>query len=340
MNSRLEDILDECVYLIRSGQETMEGCLAKYPDVREKLEPLLRTTVLIQAVPQVLPSPTFKKTLRQRFIKAVEARQVEEITSTPGLLPTIQKKWTEYGRKSAGVRNFMVRAVVVLLIATLVGSGTVAASANSLPGSPLYPVKIASERAQLALTFNDNNQAKLHLKFAERRLGEVQALITKGKSEDIDTPLSIMNQHLEQAQNIAAAASGRDKQELYSKILELTERQQTVLEVVSEQVPDQAREAINHAMEVSRRGHEKAESALKKKKTPKQPQPSKPAPETPGGKIPSETPAGEVPPETPGSQEVPSETPPGESKDYQDESHQDSSSPTPMPDVPETIERP
>lgn len=49
---------------------------------------------------------------------------------------------------------------------------TVSASVNSLPGDPLYGVKVVTERAQLQLS-SQSRRATLHTEFAERRLQEL-----------------------------------------------------------------------------------------------------------------------------------------------------------------------
>jgi hypothetical protein len=63
--------------------------------------------------------------------------------------------------------------IVVLFMATLVGA------ANALPGSPLYPVKLASEDVWLWLA-PARDEPALHLRFAQRRLEEYKELAAKG----------------------------------------------------------------------------------------------------------------------------------------------------------------
>jgi uncharacterized protein DUF5667 len=70
-------------------------------------------------------------------------------------------------------------------VALLVGGLTsAAASGNSLPGEPLYVVKLAVESAQLAVAFDPAARARLHAQFAEVRLSEAQRLIAAGRVQD------------------------------------------------------------------------------------------------------------------------------------------------------------
>lgn len=55
--------------------------------------------------------------------------------------------------------------------------GTVLAAQNDLPHEPLYPVKIASERVQIALLRSAENRLKLRGKLAHRRVQEIAALM-------------------------------------------------------------------------------------------------------------------------------------------------------------------
>ena len=70
MNKRFDEILDECVSCINSG-DSLEHCLASYPDHAEALEPLLRTMVEIQTPMQFMPSLRAKSIATQRFNNAM-----------------------------------------------------------------------------------------------------------------------------------------------------------------------------------------------------------------------------------------------------------------------------
>ncbi len=74
------------------------------------------------------------------------------------------------------MENSVLQPLAVGLTAfTLIFSGwvaTVNASANTVPGDFLYPVKLATEQIQLTLA-NDAQRARLHTEFASRRLDEV-----------------------------------------------------------------------------------------------------------------------------------------------------------------------
>ena len=71
MNKRFDEILDECVNRINSG-ERLEDCLARFPEHAAELEPFLRTVVDIKAPLKFTPSSQAKSVAKQRFYSAIE----------------------------------------------------------------------------------------------------------------------------------------------------------------------------------------------------------------------------------------------------------------------------
>lgn len=68
---------------------------------------------------------------------------------------------------------FSLASVLILII----GVGGVYASKNSKPGDSLYIAKIISEKAQMAVTFNEKEKAKLGLRFAASRAREITQVL-------------------------------------------------------------------------------------------------------------------------------------------------------------------
>lgn len=70
----------------------------------------------------------------------------------------------------------------VLILVT--GIGGVYVSKNSKPGDSLYIAKIISEKAQLAITFNEKEKAKLGLEFATNRAKEITQVLQESKESE------------------------------------------------------------------------------------------------------------------------------------------------------------
>jgi hypothetical protein len=69
-------------------------------------------------------------------------------------------------------------AVFLLVAGSVIGGGLASAQAyrDANPGGVLYAMKLAVERAQLAVAPNDEYRARLHAEFADRRIDELVAL--------------------------------------------------------------------------------------------------------------------------------------------------------------------
>ncbi|MDQ7029796.1 MAG: DUF5667 domain-containing protein [Ardenticatenia bacterium] len=150
-------VLAECLERIEAG-ESPDEVVARYPDLRQELEPLLATGLHARAVAPEQPDPDFRRRLRYRLEGAVPVA---------ARLP----------RPAFGLwRARLASAAVTLLFLLLVAGGAIRVSAGSLPDSPLYPLKRATEDAHLALTPDLARRFWLRLDFAERRLVEAHAL--------------------------------------------------------------------------------------------------------------------------------------------------------------------
>ena len=85
-------------------------------------------------------------------------------------------------------------AVAVLLVA-----GTVAASADSLPDSPFYPVKGALEQARGFLAFSPSDKLAYRLELARTRLAEAEAMIARHRVDLANQALNGLNEQLAEA---------------------------------------------------------------------------------------------------------------------------------------------
>ena len=121
------------------------------------------------------------------------------------------------------------------------------------PDNPIYGLDRALERIQLAITFGEVEKAKLKFKFAEERLAEAEAMADEGEEElaeemmeDYEVELNETNEDIE-----TAIARGEDVTDLIEHVSTRTAKHLEVLQRVHDKVPEQARAAIEHAMEVS-----------------------------------------------------------------------------------------
>ena len=163
--------LEECLQAM-GEKRNLQDVLRRYPAERDQLIELLRLSVdlggLAPSAPA--PDPAFRLRARNQMLAAATQRRRARRWNPFGALP----------RPAARLAFAGALAVAVLLG----GLTSAAASGNSLPGDPFYPIKLGVERAQLAITFDPGARARLHAQFAQVRLTEAQRLVAAGRVQD------------------------------------------------------------------------------------------------------------------------------------------------------------
>lgn len=167
-------ILDQCVSRMRQG-ESPEACLADYPSVAGELGPdLVLTAELIHLSP-LEPAPQAVEDGYQRMMAAFDHQEEDSPLASLAAFKAILASL--FGRPqrgfAAGTQRFAAIAAVILVVAA---SLVVTASADTLPGDVLYPVKRSWENARLTLTIDDSSREALRSEFERRRREEVQAV--------------------------------------------------------------------------------------------------------------------------------------------------------------------
>lgn len=152
-------ILEECLAALTSGESSLDECLARYPAQAEELRPLLQVALLTKRL-KVPAMPASK-------VDALETR----LRNQPApVRPIYRPNFLAPYQKLAA----MIALVFVLTVGT--GAGAVAASANSVPGDFLYPLKRLWEAIMLALASLNASQDDVWLRLAETRLDEAERL--------------------------------------------------------------------------------------------------------------------------------------------------------------------
>jgi hypothetical protein len=214
---KIETILTECIKDIKSGRATLAECLNRYPSRRGELEPLLKVALNIQELPVVELDSSYKQAAKARLLQQISTAKVEKPRSFTNIFSFKQPLRFAWAR----VAVFVAVALVVL---AMLGSGTVYASQNSLPGELLYPVKTSFEDVRILFAGSSGAKAKLNLQFAQIRLeemnklaasnGERTQLAVNGYRNNLDgareqirevtntsTQYTLLNQALEKIQN-------------------------------------------------------------------------------------------------------------------------------------------
>jgi hypothetical protein len=187
-DKQFNTVLDECLERILVNGETVAQCLEKYPAYAAELAPLLQTAVIASEAVDIQPSPEFKA--RARFQLRTEMARADEKKKRS--IFAWQPRWAV--------------AVITVVVVVLLGGGTVyaASSDDTIPGNPLYAVKLATENVRLALTASDTAKAEVYTTLVDRRVVEIERLMERGKTELAQRTLTRLSNHLNKMAQLSA----------------------------------------------------------------------------------------------------------------------------------------
>ncbi|MDE2214552.1 MAG: hypothetical protein KGJ95_02215 [Candidatus Omnitrophica bacterium] len=176
----IEDIFNECYEKMLAGMPA-EEIIRQYPNHAKELKELLGVAQSVSHTPPVRVSD---QKLFSCLIKVGEEIQRQKERSLSSKLNRLF-----VFASPAWARGFALTLVIVFA-----AWGTVNASANSLPGSPLYLVKLLGEKASYFLTVNPQGQLELKITFSERRSKELIKEFNKTGHVDIQTLKRMLNE--------------------------------------------------------------------------------------------------------------------------------------------------
>jgi Domain of unknown function (DUF5666)/Domain of unknown function (DUF5667) len=169
MNKKLLDALESCLQRMEHG-EPLDAVLTRYPILAAQLRPLLETAARARsATEESLPVTVLARHRSRGLNLAADLRQAQ------GRSPLRRHSWRP---------ALTVLAVIALL--AMSSNGLLIASAHSIPGDTLYPLKRSVETTQLRLVTNPAEREALEHKFDERRVDETRSLLTDQRVEGVE----------------------------------------------------------------------------------------------------------------------------------------------------------
>jgi len=168
----LNEILNRCISRLQDGHG-LEATLAEYPAQAARLRPILEAVLAVWSArgSDTVPLAAMQKS-RRRLLQA--AADIKQAKAAP------------WWRRSWGMmtRGALVPAFTMLLCAVLLVTGI--ASAQALPGQPLYPVKLAAEQISLSLPASPAGQLAREENYDMRRKGEVEELLSHQGEQEVE----------------------------------------------------------------------------------------------------------------------------------------------------------
>jgi hypothetical protein len=190
----LSEILDECIERVGRG-ETVDVCVADYPEFAIELRDELEAAVLFQGAFDYQPSSDAKRAARLRMFEALERRQNRRFRFRIALPKSLF---------ATGTRIAATAAVAVVALVTS-GTGTVFAAQSANPGDLLYGIKRTGEQVQLAFAFSETREADVLDSLIERRIEELNVVTEEGREEFVADLVEELIDYTTRAQTIASA---------------------------------------------------------------------------------------------------------------------------------------
>jgi hypothetical protein len=163
-SEHINAIVEECLEALLSAESSLDEILARYPDHEAALRPALQIALLTRRLK--------KPVLEDARVDALEMRLRGQML--------VQSRRTSI---FAPYRKLAAMIAIVFLLALGTGGGAVAASASSVPGDFLYPLKRFWEAIILALSSLNDSQDDVWLQLAGTRLDEAETLAESGTGD-------------------------------------------------------------------------------------------------------------------------------------------------------------
>ena len=180
----LDQILDDCLERLATGA-TVEDCVARYPEDRDELAPLLQVAA---ATTETASSLSYRP--------EAKARGLNRLTTAAARRGAPRTRRFAWLRFPTLVPRPVASGLAVAVVATGAVVGTGMASSNSVPGDPLYPVKTIREEISLMMPKSDMSLAQEHVHLASVRGQEMLKLTDRGKFDEAEVLMDRMTRHL------------------------------------------------------------------------------------------------------------------------------------------------
>ncbi len=223
MDPEFDESLDRRISDVLAGKGEGEG-----DDGEQVLAPYEHLAAEVSRV-MTEESPRLSTAARVRNLALLRARAAEKRTA---------RRFDIAGLLRAAPRWVQIAAVAIVVV--IIANGITVASASSLPGSPLYPVKRLAEQSNVFLAPTAGERARIWMNLATRRLDEVQRLVPLQPRVDPGT-LDAIDDSILHALTEIASTRGTERIALLQQIIQLSVREQTVLDELAVQASEDNR---------------------------------------------------------------------------------------------------
>jgi hypothetical protein len=228
--------LQRCLDMVIIDGMNIEDALAEFPSYADSIRPELETALwMVNQQPEFSARPGYLASSRKYLM--------QQIKQAP------RKKANSWFR---AFQHPVYRLVFTLLMVfTIVLSGTGIASASALPGDNLYAVKLSWENTRLNLTRDMEKEAQLHLRYADKRVEDAISLIDRARYDHLVLAFENYRLHTQGAIEILLVLIDQQKATyLVDDFVKAVSGHIQVLTALQKSAPIQAGDLIGRVLEV------------------------------------------------------------------------------------------
>lgn len=172
-------ILAQCLESLQGGI-CLETVLARYPDEAARLEPLLKSAQFVIQTPNPKPIKMTVIDSKGRMMHALAERQATNRQQKKAVIEDLGLGFQN--NRGKGLAIFIFSMVLVFILLSSLG----VSAAESLPGSRLYPVKLALQDLRLMLTFDPLEKQQRQAFYEWVRQKDPEAAVEQGRFPESD----------------------------------------------------------------------------------------------------------------------------------------------------------
>jgi hypothetical protein len=244
---QLDQIINENMSAISTGEESLESTLARYPHLETQLRPRLEAAILLQQA-------RFSIATRPGFIHDSRKYLETKIVSMPP-----RHSWQRIFMRFTPQRwvfNFVAPMIMLLMLALVVNS-TLLTARLSIPGDPLYSTKLIIEDLHLLFTFNRLEKTNLHIQQTRERTLEFVELVMEGDYAYLPAAADRMQVEVNASLRSLSAFSDDDsaiQTPMVANLMETLSSEIVMLDILKSTSPTIAHPGINMAIQVAQSG--------------------------------------------------------------------------------------
>ncbi len=176
MERQAEDIFDLCLKKVNQGV-SVDEIVEKYPEKKEELRELLEIAEDISN----LPTPHVRdEAMASCILKVANALKSQKRGELRGWrLWKVRLYQVHWPRLIYSPSPAWAKALIFILIGSILSWGTVNLAAESLPGDLLYPMKVTTEKVRFFLTIDPGKKVELRITNSEERMQELVKYLSK-----------------------------------------------------------------------------------------------------------------------------------------------------------------